>query len=135
MAYHPHIHCIIPAGGIDKLGKWKDSKKKFFIPVRVLSRKFKGKFLYYLKQAKLNFYGENEYLNDKQNFDELIAKMYNKEWVSYCKKPFENAASVIKYLGRYTHRVAISNERIIKEENGEVTFKYRDYKDNKKIKK
>lgn len=134
MVYHPHIHCIVPAGGIDKLGKWRDSKKKFFIPVRVLSRKFRGKFLYYLKKAKLEFYGKNDYLNNRQNFDELIAKMYNKEWISYCKKPFEDASSVIKYLGRYTHRVAISNERIIKEENGEVTFKYRDYKDNKKIK-
>ena len=60
--------------------------------------------------------------------------MYKKEWITYCKPPFKNAKSVIKYLGRYTHRVAISNNRIVKEENGEVTFKYRDYKDKKKIK-
>ena len=134
LVYHPHIHCIVPAGGIDKIGKWRNSKKKFFIPVKVLSRKFRGKFLYYLKKEKLEFYGENEYLNNKQNFDELMSKMYNKEWISYCKPPFENAKSVIKYLGRYTHRVAISNERILSEENGEVTFKYRDYKDNNKMK-
>ena len=134
LVYHPHIHCIVPAGGIDKMGRWKNSKKKFFIPVKVLSRKFRGKFLYYLKKEKLEFYGNNEYLNNEENFDELMSKMYNKEWISYCKPPFENANSVIKYLGRYTHRVAISNERILKEENGEVTFKYRDYKDNNKIK-
>lgn len=134
LVYHPHIHCIVPAGGIDKIGKWRNSKKKFFIPVKVLSRKFRGKFLYYLKNEKMEFYGKNEYLNNKQNFDELMSKMYNKEWISYCKPPFENAKSVIKYLGRYTHRVAISNERIVSEENGEVTFKYRDYKDNNKMK-
>ena len=134
LVYHPHIHCIVPAGGIDKIGKWRNSRKKFFIPVKVLSRKFRGKFLYYLKEEKLEFYGKNEYLNNKQNFDELMSKMYNKEWISYCKPPFENAKSVIKYLGRYTHRVAISNERIVSEENGEVTFKYRDYKDNNKMK-
>ena len=134
LVYHPHIHIIVPAGGIDKVGKWRNSKKKFFIPVKVMSRKFRGKFLYYLKKEKLEFYGENKYLEDKQKFDELIAKMYNKEWITYCKPPFKDAKCVIRYLGRYTHRVAISNERIVKEENGEVTFKYRDYKDNKKTK-
>ena len=134
LVYHPHIHCIIPAGGIDKQGKWRESKKKFFIPVKVLSRKFRGKFLYYLKKEKLEFYGENKYLEIKENFEELIAKMYNKDWVSYCKPPFKDARSVIRYLGRYTHRVAISNNRIIKEENGEITFKYRDCKENRKEK-
>ena len=72
IVYHPHIHTIVPAGGIDKLGKWRNSKKKFFIPVKVLSRKFRGKFLYYLKQEKLDFYGENKYLEDRQKFDELM---------------------------------------------------------------
>ena len=134
LVYHPHIHAIVPAGGIDKNNKWRNSKKKFFIPVKVLSRKFRGKFLYYLKQEKLEFYGENEYLKIQQNFDELMSRMYNKEWISYCKPPFRDAKCVIRYLGRYTHRVAISNNRLVKEENGEVTFKYRDYKDNKSIK-
>lgn len=134
IVYHPHIHCIVPAGGIDKIGKWRNSKKKFFIPVRVMSKVFRGKFLNYLKQEKLEFYGENEYLSNPENFDELMAKLYNKEWISYCKPPFKNAKSVIRYLGRYTHRVAISNNRIIKEEKGNVTFKYRDYKDENKIK-
>ena len=118
LVYHPHIHAIVPAGGIDKLCKWRNSKKKFFIPVKVLSRKFRGKFLHYLKQEKLEFYGENEYLKIQQNFDELMSKMYNKEWISYCKPPFKDAKCVIRYLGRYTHRVAISNNRLVKEENG-----------------
>ena len=134
LVYHPHIHCIVPAGGIDKLGKWRNSKKKFFIPVKVLSRKFRGKFLSYLKNEKLEFYGENKELENRQNYDELVAKLYNKEWVVYCKPPFKNARYVIRYLGRYTHRVAISNNRLVKEEDGEVTFKYRDYKDNNKQK-
>lgn len=134
LVYHPHIHCIVPAGGIDKLGKWRNSKKKFFIPVKVLSRKFRGKFLHYLKQEKLEFYGDNKYLENPSEFNDLIAKMYNQEWISYCKPPFRDAKCVIRYLGRYTHRVAISNNRIIKEENGKVTFKYRDYKDNKRTK-
>ena len=99
-----------------------------------MSRKFRGKFLYYLKKEKLEFYGEDEYLKQRENFDELMSRMYNKERITYCKEPFKDAKCVIKYLGRYTHRVAISNERIIKEEYGEVTFKYRDYKDNKKTK-
>ena len=134
LVYHPHIHCIVPAGGIDKLGRWKNSKKKFFIPVKVLSRKFRGKFLHYLKQEKLEFYGDNKYLENPNEFNDLIAKMYNQEWISYCKPPFRDAKCVIRYLGRYTHRVAISDNRIIKEENGKVTFKYRDYKDNKRTK-
>lgn len=134
MVYHPHIHCIVPAGGLTKLGKWKDSKNRFFIPVKVLSRKFRGKFLDYLKKEKLEFHGKNEYLEDAQNFNELMARMYNKEWIVYCKKPFKDASYVVKYLGRYTHRVAISNSRLVKEENGNVTFKYKDYKDDGKIK-
>ena len=134
IVYHPHIHVIVPAGGIDKMGKWRNSKKKFFIPVKVLSRKFRGKFLYYLKQEKLDFYGKNEHLRIAENFDELMGKMYNKEWITYCKPPFENASRVIKYLGRYTHRVAISNNRILKEKEGKVTFKYKDRKDNNKEK-
>lgn len=134
LSYHPHIHCIVPAGGLDKRGKWKNSKKKFFIPVKVLSRKFRGKFMYYLKNSKLDFYGVNKELENPQNFDELMLKMYKKEWITYCKPPFRDANCVIEYLGRYTHRVAISNNRIIDIENQEIKFKWKDYKDNSKIK-
>lgn len=134
LMFHPHIHCIIPAGGLDSLGKWVDSRKKFFIPVKVLSRKFRGKFLDYLKSAKLEFYGEQQFLNNPDCFQNLLNTCYNKDWVVYCKSPFKTAASVVEYLGRYTHRVAISNNRIIKMENGYVSFKWRDYKDGNKWK-
>lgn len=129
LMHHPHLHCIVPGGGLDSSGKWVNSRKKFFIPVKVLSRKFRGKFLYYLKQAKLEFYGSISELQDPSRFHDWMSLLYQKEWVVYCKPPFKNAGCVVEYLGRYTHRVAISNNRIIKLEDGMVTFKWRDYKD------
>jgi hypothetical protein len=115
-----------------------NSRKKFFIPVKVLSRKFRGKFLYYIKQLytqnKLEFQGSQTYLADDKEFEKLRSSLYSKEWVVYCKPPFKNAACVVEYLGRYTHRVAISNNRIISIENDLVSFKWRDYKDNSKRK-
>ena len=134
LMYHPHIHCVVTGGGLTELGKWVEKEEDFFIPVKVMSRKFRGKFLSYMKKEKLKYYGENEYLDNPENYDNLIQIMYNKEWVVYCKEPFKNAESVIQYLGRYTHRVAISNERIIEVEDDKVTFKWRDYKDNNKMK-
>jgi len=134
LLHHPHIHCIVPGGGINSCGRWINSKKKFFIPVKVLSRKFRGKFLYYLKQAKLEFYGSISYLQDKGMFNDFISSLYKKEWIVYCKPPFKNAGYVLEYLGRYTHRVAISNNRILKLEDGLVTFKWRDYRDSNKQK-
>lgn len=122
LSFHPHIHCIVPAGGLNKLGKWVDSKKKFFLPVNALSRKFRGKFLALLKLQKPDI--DHSLLND----------CYNKEWVVYCKPPFKTAACVVEYLGRYTHRVAISNNRLLNFENGQVTFKWRDYKDSNRWK-
>jgi hypothetical protein len=138
LMHHPHIHCIVPGGGLSALNEWKNSKKKFFIPVRVLSRKFRGKFLFYLKKAyeenQLKFHGSIEHKAYKYEFQNLLSKCYQTEWVVYCKKPFKNAESVVAYLGRYTHRVAISNNRIVKLEKGQVTFKWRDYRDKKKEK-
>lgn len=138
LMHHPHIHCIVPGGGLSVLNEWVNSKKKFFIPVKVLSRKFRGKFLFYLKQAyeekKLEFHGLIEHMTKEGEFQDLLSKWYETEWVVYCKKPFKNAECVVEYLGRYTHRVAISNNRIVKLENDEVTFKWRDYKDKKKEK-
>lgn len=136
--HHPHIHCIVPGGGLSNLNEWVNSKKKFFIPVKVLSRKFRGKFLYYLKQAyydkKLEFHNPIESMMATSEFEKQLSNWYETEWVVYCKKPFRNAECVVEYLGRYTHRVAISNNRIIKFENGQVTFKWRDYRDKKKEK-
>lgn len=134
LMYHPHLHCIVPGGGLNSCGKWVNSRKKFFIPVKVLSRKFRGKFIYYLKQAELEFYNSTAYLKDSCRFHNFISALYQKEWIVYCKPPFKNAGCVVEYLGRYTHRVAISNNRILKLENGLVTFKWRDYKDDNKQK-
>ncbi len=134
LMYHPHLHVVVPGGGLNSSGKWVNSRKKFFIPVKVLSRKFRGKFLYYLKQANLEFHGSISDLEDRSKFNDLVSPLYQKEWIVYCKQPFKNAGCVVEYLGRYTHRVAISNNRIVKLENGRVTFKWRDYKDGSKQK-
>jgi len=138
LMHHPHIHCIVPGGGLSSIGKWVNSRKKFFIPVKVLSRKFRGKFLYCLKQLygqnKLEFYGSQTYLSDDREFEKLLSSLYNKEWIVYCKPPFKNAACVVEYLGRYSHRVAISNKRIVSIEKDKVSFKWRDYKDDNKHK-
>lgn len=103
-----------------------------------MSRLFKGKFLYYLKQSyyggKLKLNGAIKALESKQSFQKLLDILYKKEWIVYCKPPFRNAEFVIEYLGRYTHKIAISNNRICKLEDGNVTFKWRDYSDDNKNK-
>ena len=136
---HPHIHCVVASGGLTSDGtKWINSKKDFFIPVKVLSRKFRGKFLFYLKKAyysnALKYTNGIEELTEKHIFQRFIDNLYKKEWVVYCKPPFGSAEHVLEYLGRYSHRVAISNHRIVNLENGYVTFKWRDYKDHNKEK-
>lgn len=129
LMHHPHIHCIVPGGRMGTIGNWVSSRKKFFIPVRVLSRKFRGKFLYYLQNAQLAFHGSLQVLHDPVKWNGFLSSLYRKEWIVYCKPPFKSAACVVEYLGRYTHRVAISNSRIVLVENGTVSFKWRDYKD------
>lgn len=136
---HPHVHCIVPGGGLSFDGtRWVFSRKKFFIPVKVLSRKFRGKFLAFLKEAfqdgDLKFYGKLEPLSGKTRFQALIDALYQKEWVVYCKNPFKSSWHVLRYLGRYTHRVAISNQRIIAVDNNQVSFQWRDYRDNNRTK-
>jgi hypothetical protein len=136
---HPHIHCIVTGGGLSKdEKKWCESRQGFFIPVKVMSRLFRGKFLYYLKkeylQRKLKFVGQIKDLEQPDYFEAMLTKLYTKEWIVFCKPPFGGSESVLNYLGRYTHRVAITNHRIVKLEDGKVTFKYRDYKDHNKNK-
>ncbi len=118
--------------------RWINAKKDFFIPVKVLSRKFRGKFLFYLKKAyysnAFKYTTGIEELLEKHIFHNFIDKLYKKEWIVYCKPPFGSAEYVLEYLGRYSHRVAISNHRIVNSENGYVTFKWRDYKDHDKEK-
>lgn len=139
LMHHPHVHCIVPGGGLSLDGnRWINSKEDFFIPVKVLSRKFRGKFLYYLKKDYYNntlkLIGDNHELIETQVFHCFIDKLYKKEWVVYCKPPFSSAEHVLEYLGRYTHRVAISNNRLVFFDNGYVTFKWRDYRSNNKQK-
>ncbi len=136
---HPHIHCIVTGGGLSPDGKrWVPCKEDFFISVKVLSRLFRGKFLAHLKETyakgKMHFPGKIAPLKDKRAFNRLLKGLYAKEWVVYCKPPFSNAEKVMEYLGRYTHRVAISNHRLVKLEGGQVTFRYRDRNDNHKVK-
>lgn len=134
LVYHPHIHTIVLAGGLTKTGKWKSSSKEFFIPVEVLSEKFKGKFLDYLKnyynKDKLEFFGALKELENPESFQALLDSCYKKSWYTYSKEPFSGPLAVIEYLGRYTHRVAISNNRIVSMDENTVTIKVKDYKDN-----
>ncbi len=139
LSFHPHVHCIVPGGGLSIDGlRFIASSKKFFIPVKVLSRKFKGKFLFYLKQAwqqgEIQFFGEASELYCDLNFLDFINDLYQTEWVVYCKKPFKSPQHVVNYLGCYTHRVAISNSRIIDFSEDTVTFKWKDYKNNNQVK-
>jgi len=138
---HPHLHCIVPGGGLTLDGKkWKYSKKekfnKFFIHVNVISDLFKKKFLYYLKKVyknnELKFVGKTKNIGSKKGFYKLLNTLYAKKWITYCKRPFGGPKQVLEYLGRYTHRVAISNSRIKTMENGKVVFDYKDYRDGKK---
>jgi hypothetical protein len=139
LMYHPHIHCIVPGGGLSfDNTRWIKSNKNFFLPVKVLSRKFRGKFLFYLNELyqknKLKFPGNINELQFKQIFNRFKDNLYKKEWIVYSKAPFSSAEFVLQYLGRYTHRVAISDNRIIKVDREKVVFKWRDYKNKNKEK-
>lgn len=131
---HPHLHTMVPAGGWSEWnGYWKNSKQKFLIHVKVLSKVFRGKFLAALKKTHANgemkFEGDIKPLSQKENFKILLDLLYNKDWVVYAKAPFKNATGIIKYLGNYSHRIAISNQRIQKIEGNKISFKWKDYKD------
>lgn len=136
--YHPHIHTVILAGGLTKKNKWRSSNEAFFIPVKVLSKKFSGKFLYYLKQYYyeniLNFYGNARQYENPKLFEKLLTQCYNKSWYSYTKRTFSGPLAVVKYLGKYTHRIAISNARIVATDEDTVTFNVKDRKNNNRKK-
>jgi hypothetical protein len=142
---HPHLHCIVPGGGLTEDGKrWVKAKKRkkrkgdFFVHVNVISDLFKKKFLSYLKRSyykgELKFEGEIKAMKDITMFKKLMNELYAKKWITYCKQPFGGVGQVINYLGRYTHRVAVSNQRIKNIESGKVTFSYKDYRDSNKTK-
>ena len=139
---HPHIHCIVPSGGIDKNGQWKKSKgsDEFLFYVPNMALKFKGKFLdklyrLYLNK-ELNLKGKLKTIASKHSFYEYKNMLYNKRWVINCNEPFKGPESVLEYLGRYTHKIAISNYRIIHidQKSKEITFSYLDRNDENKKK-
>jgi Putative transposase/Transposase zinc-binding domain len=135
LLFHPHLHCVVPGGGISgDRTRWISCRPRFFLPVRVLSRLFRRLFLTYLEQAfdsgQLQFFSSLEALQDRQAFQQHLDSMRNVEWVVYAKPPFASPQQVVDYVGRYTHRVAISNNRIVDIENGQVKFRWRDYRDH-----
>ena len=135
---HPHIHCVVPGGGISPdHSRWIACRKSFLLPVRVLSRFFRKRFLMHLRRAfekgKLQFHGELE-LAQPAAFEKLCQEAGQVEWVVYAKRPFGGPEQVLKYLARYTHRVAISNRRLLSLMDGRVTFEWKDYADGSQTK-
>ena len=133
LLHHPHVHCVVPGGGISPDGsRWIGCRPGFFLPVRVLSRLFRRLFLEALQKSfeagALQFFSNLEPLRDKAAFAAYLAAAANTEWVVYAKAPFGGPAQVLRYLGRYTHRVAISNNRLLGLEDGRVRFLWKDYK-------
>ncbi len=140
LIHHPHLHCVVPAGGISLDGSsWVDckgsgdGKKLFFLPEKVLSLVFQGKFIDFLKKAyrkgELEFHGDLRELADGNAFERRLDKAVRKKWVVYAKRPFGGPKQVLKYLARYTHRVAIANSRLLNMKAGKVEFRYKDYAD------
>jgi hypothetical protein len=131
MTHHPHLHCIVPGGGLSPDG-WIPCKRGFFLPVRVLSRLFRRTFLDKLHQAhrdgRLQFYGQHTGLADRSTFIQYLAPLVKSNWVVYAKRPFAGPEAVLAYLSRYTHRVAIANSRLLSHDQHHVTFKYKDYR-------
>ena len=135
LEYHPHLHCVVPGGGVAPDGtRWISSRPRFLLPVKVLSRRFRRTFGRLLrsafKQGQLVFSGTLAPLADPVRFRALLDSIYAKKWVVYAKPPFGGPDHVLKYLARYTHRVAISNHRLISMDDGKVTFRWKDYADS-----
>lgn len=133
MELHPHIHSIVTGGGL-KNNKWIQTQKDYLFKVQVLSSLFRGKFLSKLKGLDLKLPKHLMHLKDSKKFNKFLEPLYNKQWITYIEPPKGSPENVVEYIGRYAFRVAISNERIIDVSNEQVTFEYKDYKDNSKIK-
>lgn len=131
MNYHPHIHTIVQGGGLDDKNHWKDKGDKLFFPYSVMKAKFKEYYLTELKRlhdaGKLTYAGSSEKYRNSYDWKALLDKLYKSDWVVHKKEAFNGAQSVINYLGRYTHRIAISNRRIVSIDGDNVTYKAKDY--------
>ena len=135
--FHPHLHCVVPGGGLTaNRDRWRNGRRRFLLPVKVLSALFRRLFLEAFEQAysagKLKFFGEQKALEDPVRFAAFLRPLRKRKWVVYAKPPFGGPQKVLEYLGRYTHRVAISNHRLLAMENGQVSFAWKDYRDGKK---
>jgi len=133
LTHHPHVHMIVPGGGFSLDGKrWVSCRPRYLLPVPVLSALFRHLFLEKLaathRLGKLQFFGEHANLSDAKAFTAYLAPLHNSKWVVYCKRPFGGPKEVLRYLARYTHRVAISNRRLIAYDDKGVTFKWKDYR-------
>ena len=132
LIHHPHVHCVVPAGGLAKDGSWRPCRPGFFLPVRVLSRLFRGKFVAGLRDAfgegRLELHGTLARYRPSSAFSGLLQEACRTEWVVYAKPPFEAPEHVLKYLARYTHRIAISNHRLMAVDDENVAFRYKDYR-------
>jgi Putative transposase/Transposase zinc-binding domain len=131
--HHPHVHCIVPSGGISPDGeRWVHCRPNFFLPVRVLSRLFRRLFLSGLQTlhsaGELSFFSDLTHLHDPKAFAAYLAPLRETKWVVYAKRPFAGPAQVLAYLARYTHRVAISNSRLTSLADGKVSFRWKDYR-------
>jgi hypothetical protein len=131
MEHHPHVHCVVPAGGLSLDHKsWVHPRHRYFLPQKVLGLVFRGKFRAALedafKKGKLGFHGRLQHLSDPKTFHSFVRQMFRHQWVVHCKRPFGGPEHVLRYLGRYTHRVAISNHRLVSFADGNVTFRWRD---------
>jgi hypothetical protein len=139
LLHHPHLHCVVAGGGLAPDGnRWISCRPGFFLPVRVLSRLFRRLFLKFLQKAfdsgKLRFFSDLQVLQDRKAFLRHLAPVRKAEWVVYAKPPFAGPQQVVHYVGRYTHRVAISNHRLLDIGDGAVRFSWKDYRDNQQQK-
>src|SRR5499433_3810755 len=133
LTHHPHVHMIVPGGGLSQDGgHWISSRPGFLVPVKVLSRLFRGRLLAMLAEAhaqhRLRFFGDHAALADKPAFKRFLAPLRRREWVVYTKQPFAGPQQVLRYLSRYTHRVAISNRRLVAADANGIAFRWKDYR-------
>jgi hypothetical protein len=137
LLHHPHVHCLVPGGGLSSDGtRWISCRPGFFLPVRVLSRLFRRLFLEHLQAEfeHLSFFGTQATMADRSAFNRSLAELRRIDWVVFAKRPFAGPEQVLAYLGRYTHRVAIANSRLVTLAGDEVSFRWRDYRHHDKIK-